>query len=154
MLDYLTGKAEKSPRKEFVYVNDDGDIVAVRWNDWKVVYKENRGEAFGVWREPFTDLRVPLIFNLRRDPVRAGAAQREHLRRLAARPRLHHLAGANAGGRCSCLRPGSQRDDWLALSPGAATARQRPHCLVRRACARGPAQQHQAVDRSVLVGKW
>jgi arylsulfatase len=42
--------------------------VAIRWNDWKVVYKENRGEAFGVWREPFTDLRVPLIFNLRRDP--------------------------------------------------------------------------------------
>jgi arylsulfatase len=49
-------------------VNDDGDIVAVRYNDWKVVYKENRGEAFGVWMEPFTDLRVPLIFNLRRDP--------------------------------------------------------------------------------------
>jgi arylsulfatase len=36
--------------------------------DWKVVYKENRGEAFGIWREPFTELRVPLIFNLRRDP--------------------------------------------------------------------------------------
>jgi len=42
--------------------------VATRWNDWKVVYKENRGQAFEVWREPFTDLRVPLIFNLRRDP--------------------------------------------------------------------------------------
>jgi hypothetical protein len=40
----------------------------VRWRDWKVVYRENRGQGFGVWREPFTDLRVPLIFNLRRDP--------------------------------------------------------------------------------------
>jgi arylsulfatase len=68
MLDYLTGKAKDSPRPGFIYVNDDGEIVAVRWNDWKVVYKENRGEAFGVWREPFTNLRVPLIFNLRRDP--------------------------------------------------------------------------------------
>jgi arylsulfatase len=68
MLEYLTGKVEKSPREGFIYVNDDGDIVAIRWRDWKVVYKENRGEAFGVWREPFTDLRVPLIFNLRRDP--------------------------------------------------------------------------------------
>jgi C-terminal region of aryl-sulfatase len=68
MLDYLSGKAANSPREAFVYVNDDGDIVAIRWNDWKVVYKENRGEAFGVWREPFTDLRVPLLFNLRRDP--------------------------------------------------------------------------------------
>jgi arylsulfatase len=68
MLDYLGGKAKDSPRPGFIYVNDDGEIVAVRWNDWKVVYKENRGEAFGVWREPFTTLRVPLIFNLRRDP--------------------------------------------------------------------------------------
>ena len=68
MLDYLGGKAKDSPRPGFIYVNDDGEIVAVRWNDWKVVYKENRGEAFGVWREPFTNLRVPLIFNLRRDP--------------------------------------------------------------------------------------
>jgi arylsulfatase len=68
MLDYLSGKAADSPREAFIYVNDDGDIVAIRWNDWKVVYKENRGEAFGVWREPFTELRVPLLFNLRRDP--------------------------------------------------------------------------------------
>ena len=68
LLDYLGGKTQESPRKGFVYVNDDGDIVAVRWKDWKVVYKENRGKAFGVWREPFTEVRVPLLFNLRRDP--------------------------------------------------------------------------------------
>ena len=68
MTDYLSGKTQESPRKWFVYVNDDADIVAVRWDDWKVVYKENRGVGFGVWREPFTDLRVPLVFNLRRDP--------------------------------------------------------------------------------------
>jgi arylsulfatase len=68
MLDYLKGETPESPRKGFVYVNDDGDIVAVRWEDWKVVYQENRGRRFGVWREPFTDLRVPLLFNLRRDP--------------------------------------------------------------------------------------
>ena len=68
LLDYLEGKTKASPRKGFLYVNDDGDIVAARWEDWKVVYKENRGRRFGVWREPFTDLRVPLLFNLRRDP--------------------------------------------------------------------------------------
>ena len=43
MTDYLNGKTQESPRKGFVYVNDDADIVAVRWDDWKVVYKENRG---------------------------------------------------------------------------------------------------------------
>ena len=68
MLDYLSGKTQESPRPGFVYVNDDGNIVAVRWEDWKVVYEENRGQDFGVWREPFTELRVPLLFNLRRDP--------------------------------------------------------------------------------------
>jgi arylsulfatase len=50
-----------------MYVNDDGQIVAIRYTDWKAVFLENRGEAFGVWREPFIELRVPL-FNLRRDP--------------------------------------------------------------------------------------
>jgi arylsulfatase len=68
LLDYLSGKTAESPRHEFWYVNDDGQIVAARYDDWKVVFLENRGEAFGVWREPFIELRVPLIFNLRRDP--------------------------------------------------------------------------------------
>ena len=68
LVDYLEGKTSESPRKEFWYVNDDAQIVAARYMDWKVVFLENRGEAFGVWREPFTELRVPLLFNLRRDP--------------------------------------------------------------------------------------
>jgi arylsulfatase len=67
-LDYLSGKVKESPRNEFWYVNDDGQVVAARYQDWKVVFLENRGEAFGVWREPFVELRAPLLFNLRRDP--------------------------------------------------------------------------------------
>ncbi len=68
MLDYLSGKTKDSPRHEFMYVNDDGQIVAMRYDAWKAVFLENRGQAFGVWREPFTELRVPLLFNLHRDP--------------------------------------------------------------------------------------
>jgi arylsulfatase A-like enzyme len=68
MIDYLSGKVKDSPRNEFWYVSDDGDVVAARWQDWKVVFLENRGQAFGVWREPYVELRVPLLFNLRRDP--------------------------------------------------------------------------------------
>lgn len=67
-LDYLSGKVKDSPRHEFWYVNDDGQIVAARYDDWKAVFLENRGQAFGVWREPFVELRTPLLFNLRRDP--------------------------------------------------------------------------------------
>ena len=67
-LDYLTASVKESPRREFFYVNDDGQVVALRYQDWKVVFLENRGQAFEVWREPFVELRVPLLFNLRRDP--------------------------------------------------------------------------------------
>ena len=68
MLDYLSGKTEKSPRREFWYFNDDGQLVATRLGDWKTVFYENRGQQFGVWMEPFVELRIPLLFNLRRDP--------------------------------------------------------------------------------------
>jgi arylsulfatase len=68
LTDYLSGIADQSPRPGFVYVNDDGQLVALRYGDWKGVFLENRGQAFEVWREPFTKLRVPLLFNLRRDP--------------------------------------------------------------------------------------
>ncbi len=68
LLSYLKGETEESPRKEFIYVNDDGQVVAMRYDAWKAVFLENRGQAFGVWREPFTELRVPLLFHLRRDP--------------------------------------------------------------------------------------
>ncbi|MHC2068446.1 arylsulfatase [Bremerella sp. T1] len=68
MLDYFSGKVEDSPRKEFIYVNDDGQIVAIRLGDWKAVFLENREKTLQIWREPFVELRVPLLFHLRRDP--------------------------------------------------------------------------------------
>jgi arylsulfatase len=68
LLDYLSGKVKDSPRKEFIYVGDDGAVVAIRVGDWKAVYLENRAHQLNVWREPFVHLRLPLLFNLRRDP--------------------------------------------------------------------------------------
>ncbi|MFN7290345.1 MAG: sulfatase-like hydrolase/transferase, partial [Pirellula sp.] len=68
LLDYLSGKTEQSPRKEFIYLNDGAEIVAIRVGDWKATYLENRAEKLDVWREPFVHLRLPLLFNLRRDP--------------------------------------------------------------------------------------
>ena len=65
--DALAGKAA-SPRKEFFYFNDDGSLVAFRYNQWKVVFAEQRAHGFDVWEEPFVELRVPRIFNLRADP--------------------------------------------------------------------------------------
>jgi arylsulfatase A-like enzyme len=67
-LDYLTGATNASPRNEFIYLNDAAEVVAIRVGDWKAVYLENRAEQLDVWREPFVHLRLPLLFNLRRDP--------------------------------------------------------------------------------------
>jgi len=69
ILPMLTGKTEESPRKEIFYFSDDGDLTALRYQDWKLIFMEQRVEAtLQAWAEPFVPLRVPLIFNLRRDP--------------------------------------------------------------------------------------
>jgi arylsulfatase A-like enzyme len=68
-LPYLTGKEEKGPRHEIFYFSDDGDLTALRFNDWKAVFMEQRATGtLKLWANPFTLLRVPLLFNLRRDP--------------------------------------------------------------------------------------
>ena len=68
MLPYLTGQVKESPRTSFFYISDDGDVMAVRTGDWKLVFGEQRANQMRVWTEPFDKLRLPLIFNLRRDP--------------------------------------------------------------------------------------
>jgi arylsulfatase len=68
-LPHLTGETKKGPRNEIFYFSDDGDLTALRYQDWKLIFMEQRVEAtFQAWSEPFVPLRVPLIFNLRRDP--------------------------------------------------------------------------------------
>ena len=68
LLPWLKGETEASPRKFFAYVNDDGALVALRAGDWKVVFQEQRAKTMQLWAEPFVELRVPKLFNLRRDP--------------------------------------------------------------------------------------
>jgi arylsulfatase A-like enzyme len=69
LLPYLTGKADRSPRKEFFYFNDDGELVGMRYENWKLVFAEQRAPGtMRVWAEPFTPLRVPKMFDLRADP--------------------------------------------------------------------------------------
>jgi arylsulfatase A-like enzyme len=69
LLPYLTGQEKKSPRPGFIYFDDDGDLVALRFDNWKVVFMEQRAPGtMRVWAEPFVPLRVPKLFNLRTDP--------------------------------------------------------------------------------------
>jgi arylsulfatase A-like enzyme len=67
-LPYLTGATDESPREWFFYTNDDGLIVGIRYGDWKAVFYEQRAKTMQLWAEPFVALRLPKIFNLRRDP--------------------------------------------------------------------------------------
>jgi len=68
-LPYLTGETEETPRREIFYFSDDGDLTALRYNDWKVIFLEHRyPQTLRAWAEPWTELRIPLLFNLRRDP--------------------------------------------------------------------------------------
>jgi hypothetical protein len=66
---YLTGKEKKGPRQLFVYLSDDGDVLGLRLDNWKIVFIEQRCRGtLAIWGEPFTKLRVPKMFNLRTDP--------------------------------------------------------------------------------------
>jgi arylsulfatase len=67
LLPAFAGEGEW-PRKEFIYWTDDGSVAALRYDDWKMVFLEQRGHGFDVWQEPFVELRLPKLFNLRSDP--------------------------------------------------------------------------------------
>lgn len=68
MLPYLTGELKESPRDYFFYVSDDGGIMAIRMGDYKLVFEKQEAVSTNVWAEPFVKLRIPHMFNLRRDP--------------------------------------------------------------------------------------
>ncbi len=78
LIPLLKGDAQEAPRKEFLYWNDDGELVAIRYTDLKVVFKEQEHEGIDVWRKEFTNLRVPKFFNLRSDPFERGDSSFEY----------------------------------------------------------------------------
>jgi arylsulfatase len=69
ILPYLTGQVAAGPRKEFFYFSDDGDLVGLRYDNWKVVFAQQRAPGtMLVWGEPFVKTRIPWLYNLRTDP--------------------------------------------------------------------------------------
>jgi arylsulfatase A-like enzyme len=69
LLPYLTREEDKSPRNIFFYFSDDGDLLGLRYENWKVIFMEQRAPGtLRVWAEPFVKLRLPKIVNLRMDP--------------------------------------------------------------------------------------
>lgn len=69
LVPYLIGQADKSPRVSFLYINDDQQLVGLRYDNWKLVFMEQRADrTMLLWANPFTNLRLPKMFNLRTDP--------------------------------------------------------------------------------------
>jgi arylsulfatase len=77
--DALAGTAP-SPRKEVFYLNDDGSMVALRYNQWKLAFAEQRAHGGDVWQEPFVTLRLPKLYNLRSDPFETADHSMEYWR--------------------------------------------------------------------------
>jgi len=83
LLPFLKGEAKDSPRQEFLYWSDDGDLMALRYREWKVAFLEQNAEISpkypqGVWTAPFTQLRIPKLYNLRSDPFERGPESIEY----------------------------------------------------------------------------
>jgi arylsulfatase len=72
-LPYLTGQVSERPRKEFFYFSDDGDLLALRHDNWKLIFAQQRIEGtLQIWSEPLVKTRVPLMINLRTDPYESA----------------------------------------------------------------------------------
>ena len=65
---YLKGETQEAPRHEFLYWTDDGELAALRYNRWKLMFLEQTAHGFAVWETPFVALRVPKLFDLHADP--------------------------------------------------------------------------------------
>jgi arylsulfatase len=72
LIPFFKGEVKESPRKEFIYWSDDGDLMAIRLGNWKVAFKEQHATGLGVWKSEFTNLRAPNMYNLRADPFERG----------------------------------------------------------------------------------
>ncbi|WP_374310273.1 arylsulfatase [Methylocella sp.] len=98
-LPFLTGQQPRSARSQFVYFDDDGDLVAYRFDNWKVVYCEQKKPGgFVVWAEPLTCYRVPKLFNLRMDPFeRADVVSDQYYDWLVKNDYLLFKASMEAG---------------------------------------------------------
>jgi arylsulfatase len=85
LMPFFKGEVKDSPRRDFLYWNDDGELVAIRVLEWKVNFKVQEYTGIGVWQREFTNLRVPWIFNLRSDPFERGNESFEYDRWMAER---------------------------------------------------------------------
>jgi arylsulfatase A-like enzyme len=153
VLPYLTGEVKESPRTNYFYVSDDGGVMAVRVGDYKLVFEEQRATSTYVWSEPMVKLRLPLIFNLRRDPFERASFNSNvywdwvmnHV------PQLYECQAVVAAQIQNYINyPPRQKAASFNLDGVMA---QLDHAAAAKAAAAAAAKQHEEADHGVLVGK-
>ena len=72
LMPFFQGNVKESPRKDFLYWSDDGDLFAIRVLDWKISFIEQYHEGIDIWVRGYERLRVPQAYNLRSDPFEKG----------------------------------------------------------------------------------
>jgi arylsulfatase A-like enzyme len=72
LLPRFKGEVKTSPRRAYLYWSDDGDLMALRTDNWKATFMEQRAKGLDVWKEPLVPLRAPDLYNLRSDPFERG----------------------------------------------------------------------------------
>ena len=112
LLPYLTGEAKESPRNFFFYFSDDGDVLAMRYDNWKIVFMEQRcaGHDAGLGRAVHAAAAAEDLQPAHRS-LRVRGHHVEHVLRLVPAQRLLHLRGAG--------RRGEVRRDVQGVSAGA-----------------------------------
>ena len=111
----LRGEAEW-PRKEFIYWTDDGSVAALRYDNWKITFLEQKAHGLRVWQEPFDDAARAGAHNLRIDPFERAEHETHGLRKMVRRAHVRHRSGRCVRRRSGCRASGSSR---RARSPAA-----------------------------------
>lgn len=68
LMPHLKGDVKQNPRPGFIYWGDEGDLMALRYDNWKIHFAEQRAVGMAAWQEPLVPLRCPKLVNLRTDP--------------------------------------------------------------------------------------
>jgi arylsulfatase A-like enzyme len=137
LIPYLTGAVKESPRNQIMYFSDDGELMAVRVGDYKFNLSVQRAERLMQWAEPLVKMRLPLIFNLRRDPLeRAELNSNTYLDWLVDPPGLPDASDGGGGDRELHQVPAAPETGFVqpGRGVGAGLAARWP-CLTRRSLA-------------------
>ena len=128
LMPYLKGDVKENPRPGFLYWSDEGDLMALRYGNWKVHFNEQRSHGFNAWQDPLTPLRLPKLVNLRTDPFEeADNSSMFYQKWRADRVFILVPAGAIVAQYMKTLMEFPPRQSPESWSPGAVMEKLRRH---------------------------